>query len=118
MTSYQAGGLGDDSLRILIEHGVAVETTDYVRAMMSQALKEAPDTVLSAFVRINRQSGMTSRPFSARANINVRGRLLCIQIAGTTAREATDLLAERTQRRLQRIAEHWDENSVRLPERV
>lgn len=89
---------------------------DYARAKVSAALRHAHDPVL--FVRAKLallRDPAVAHPALVQVNVNLNGRLVRVQAAARTLREATDAAQSRLRLRLDRAAGNWEAIRGRRP---
>lgn len=103
-------------LRISADRRISAVAADYARERICHALAFAPEPILSARVRLTaHRDPVVQNPIVAQANVNMEGRAVRAQIAATTVVEAVDLLEARLERRLDRLARHWEAVRGRTP---
>jgi ribosome-associated translation inhibitor RaiA len=92
----------------IVVHGDMPElVNDYTRGKIIALVERLTTPVLHARIRLTHQPDpAVARPVRAEANLDVNGRLVRVQVAATTGREAIDLLVDRLRRRLVRLAHH------------
>ncbi|MEV6095216.1 HPF/RaiA family ribosome-associated protein [Nocardia sp. NPDC051981] len=82
---------------------------EYVREKVERALEHAPGPIVSAQVRLTRHGDrVTAKPVVAQANVGLAGRVVRVQVAAASEREAADLLEARLKSRLERLVRHWE----------
>jgi ribosome-associated translation inhibitor RaiA len=93
-----------------VAHGrVTVEEIEYARNKIRHLVGHTREPILHARVKISVAADpAVTRPALAQANLDVNGRMLRAHVAGTTPREAVDLLYERLRLRLGRMNQHWE----------
>ncbi|WP_235884010.1 ribosome hibernation promotion factor [Saccharopolyspora elongata] len=95
---------------------VAPGIADYAERRVRSALRYAHEPVLHARVRVQRHGDpAVARPITAQANLDVNGRIVRVQVAGSVATEALDLLRDRLQHRLEHIARRRKRGAVVEP---
>jgi ribosome-associated translation inhibitor RaiA len=96
--------------RLYVEPTVVVnaaspEIARYARMKITKALRHSPRTVASARVRISKHRDCAvARPVLAQANVVLNGQRIRVQVAGTAALQAIDLMEARLRRRLEGVA--------------
>ncbi|MET7768341.1 HPF/RaiA family ribosome-associated protein [Nocardia sp. NPDC005366] len=99
----------DSVLRISIGHHVSAGASDYVREKIIPILDHGFEPVLSVGIRLTgHPDPAVARPIVAQANVDTQGRVVRVQVAAETTREAIDLLAARLKTRLERLSRHRD----------
>lgn len=89
---------------------------DYARKKLGELGRLTHRPVLYARVKLSRHHDpAVESPVVAQANFDVNGRLVRAQVEAATAREAIDLLESRMRRRLERIAEHFEQPKGQKP---
>lgn len=94
-------------IHVSIRGEVPPEGASYAREKIGGALRIAPVPVLHARIRLVRDPAMHPGVL-AQVNLDLNGRLVRVQVRGTTATEAADLLSDRLRRRLSTMARYWD----------
>jgi ribosome-associated translation inhibitor RaiA len=95
--------------------GVAQDLAEYARSKVGHVLTHTGRPVLHARVRVTRHGDPArERPVVAQANVDVNGRPVRVQVEATTPREAVDLLVDRLDRRLGRVARGWEARRGRV----
>ena len=92
------------------------EYSDYARTKIAALERATREPILYARVRLDQAPNpAVPRPAIAQANLDVNGRLVRAQVAGSDMYEAIDLLQERLRRRLVRLAQHWEARRGGVP---
>ncbi|MBB5157536.1 ribosome-associated translation inhibitor RaiA [Saccharopolyspora phatthalungensis] len=79
----------------------------YVEKRIRSVLRFAHEPVLHARVRVLRHGDpAVAHPVTAQANLDLNGRLVRAQVSASTVEEAVDLLHDRLQQRLERLARY------------
>ena len=103
----------------LTTHGEFPGAGHHARDKIGRLGRYTHQPVLSARVKLTRLADpAVPRPVVAQGNLDVNGRLVRAQAAGTTAQEAIDRLEARLRRRLERVAEHWEARRGSRPSTV
>src|SRR5215469_12185257 len=77
-------------------------------AKVGSLLRMAPEPVLFARVTLTMAADRAvARPATARANVDLNGRLIHVGAAAVTAREAAERMGDRLRSRLERAARNW-----------
>lgn len=98
--------------------GIAPDLVDYAREKMAVVLGHTGRAVLRARVRVLRhQDPARDRPVEASADVELAGRPVRVHVAATRPREAVDLLVERLDHRLERVARQIRKGSRQSPAR-
>jgi hypothetical protein len=97
----------------------AEDLVGFVEDKVRTALGHSRDPVLHARVRIDRHyDPAVEQPVTARASVDVNGRLVRVRVRARTDREAVDLLRDRLRHRLERDrarrAGHWEDRRGRV----
>jgi ribosome-associated translation inhibitor RaiA len=88
---------------------------EYARKKVAAAVRHVTEPVLSVRVRLTRHADpAVAQPVTARANIDVNGRIVHAGVAAETARESIDLLEARLRRELEGTARHWEARRGRM----
>ncbi|BAU81772.1 hypothetical protein SLA_0818 [Streptomyces laurentii] len=89
--------------------GVSSDEAAYARDKVRAVFGQAPGPVLFARVKLTRYANPAmERPVTAQANLDVNGKPARAHVAGVNATEAADLLRDRIEGVLARMAEHWE----------
>ena len=82
--------------------------TRLAAAKVESLLRMAPEPVLFALVTLTMAADRAvARPATARANVDLNGRLIHVGAAAVTAREAVERMGDRLRIRLERAARNW-----------
>ena len=82
--------------------------TRLAAAKVESLLRMAPEPVLFARVTLTMAADRAvARPATARANVDLNGRLIHVGAAAVTAREAVERMGDRLRIRLERAARNW-----------
>ncbi|WP_433221526.1 HPF/RaiA family ribosome-associated protein [Dactylosporangium sp. CS-047395] len=85
-------------VQVQLQHGMETELQRYAREKVTAVLGHTAQPVLYARVRIDRTTNpAATRPVTARAEIDVNGRVLHAEASADTPHEAVDLLRDRLQ---------------------
>jgi ribosome-associated translation inhibitor RaiA len=97
------GGADDWQLDVpVVVNAPSPEIARYARMKVTKALRHCPRTVIAAKVRITKHHDCAvARPVIAQANIHLSGHHIRVQVAGTAALQAIDLLEARLRRRVE-----------------
>jgi hypothetical protein len=77
-------------------------------AKVQSLLRMAPEPVLFARVTLTMAADpAVGRPAAVRANVDLNGRLIHVEVAAVTAREAVERMGDRLRIRLERAARSW-----------
>ena len=88
---------------------------EYARKKVAAAVHHANEPVLSVRVRLTRHADpAVAQPVTARANLDVNGRIVHAGVTAETARESVDLLEARLRHELERTARHWESRRGRM----
>lgn len=99
----------DFELELTTRGAVGDRLRDYAETKVRRAARTAPRPVLFARVALTEhENPSTQRPATAKAALDVSGRLVRAHVAAPTMTEAVDLLADRLERRLRILAEHLE----------
>lgn len=105
-----------ESLAVVTRGAVAASDVAYARTRVEAARRYARDPIL--FVRA-KLTGLTdpavARPAVVQVNVDLNGRLIRVQVARPTMREAIDEAHDRLRDRLQRAAGDWEAIRGSLP---
>jgi ribosome-associated translation inhibitor RaiA len=96
----------DLQIQVVTRGAVGEEYARYAEEKIRTATRAAPRPVL--FVRValtQHENPSVERPCSAKATLDVSGRLVRAHVAASTMRETVDLLENRLRRRLEILAE-------------
>lgn len=103
-------------VQLRTQGSVAEAECDYLRTKLAAALRQAPEPVL--FVRA-RLAVLPDRgvalPAVAQVNVDLNGRVLRVQAARSTLREAIDEVHDRLRDRLDRATRDWEAIRGRHP---
>src|SRR5664279_4378695 len=108
--THDIASVAGDADRLYLEPTVVVnaaspEIARYARMKVTKALRHSPRAVSSAKVRIHKHRDCAvARPMLAQANVVLNGQRIRVQVAGTGALQAIDLLDARLRRRLDGVA--------------
>ena len=88
---------------------------EYARKKVAAAVHLASEPVLSVRVRLTMHANpAVAQPVTARANVDVNGRVVHASVAAETARQSVDLLEARLRHELGRTARHWEARRGRM----
>ncbi|MCC6223667.1 MAG: sigma 54 modulation/S30EA ribosomal C-terminal domain-containing protein [Thermoleophilia bacterium] len=97
-------------IEILARGDVAARTREEAEAKVRRVARTAPRPVLFARVTLTEhENPATERPSSAKASLDVSGRLVRAHVAAQTMPAAVDLLVDRLERRLRILADHLND---------
>ncbi len=98
-------------LQVAAPHGgVPEDLRLYAETKVRAAAHAAPRAVLFGRVTLSQHvNPSTARPATAKASLDVSGRMVRAHVAAPGMREAIDLLEERLRRRLEILSEHLEE---------
>ena len=89
-------------VQVQLQHGMDPQLQWYAREKVTTALGHTGRPVLYARVRLNRIANpAAARPVTARAEIDLNGRVLHAEASADTPFEAVDLLQDRIDARLE-----------------
>lgn len=94
-----------------VEAATDVDAADveYARDKVDAALRIASEPVLYVRVRLSRLGNRSvEQPAMAEVTLDHNGRLVRVQAAGPTMREAIDRMDTRLRGRLERVSRHWE----------
>ncbi|GAA2096717.1 HPF/RaiA family ribosome-associated protein [Microlunatus panaciterrae] len=96
-----------------VEVVIRGDIPDTIRAEAASKIREVTENIgepiLHARVRLTRSANPSvDRPVLAQANLDVNGRLVRAQVAGTTAEEAVDLLQAKLRHRWAHLERDWE----------
>jgi ribosome-associated translation inhibitor RaiA len=95
---------------------VAEEMTELARSKVRSALRLTDRPILFARVMLAMAADpAVERPAVARANLDIDGRIVHVQAAGETMRDAVELMAGRLRSRLERMARNWETRRGAMP---
>lgn len=99
----------------VVTHGrVGGSATAYAEGKVRRACRAAPAPVLYARVALTHHGNPSlERPYTAKARVDVGGRLVRAHVAAESATAAVDALEERLRRQLARLAERREERRRR-----
>jgi hypothetical protein len=88
----------------------------YATSKIVDLVERVDGPLLHARIKLTHQPDpAVPRPVRAQANLDLNGRLVRAQVAGTTGMEAVDLLADRVRTKLAEVARHWEAQRGRTP---
>ncbi|MDG6106818.1 HPF/RaiA family ribosome-associated protein [Dactylosporangium aurantiacum] len=91
------------AIQVQLQPGMEQQLQGYAREKITTVLGHTGRPVLYARVRLARTGNpAATRPVTARADIDVNGRVLHAEVSADTAYEAVDLLQDRLQGQLER----------------
>lgn len=94
-------------LEILTRGPVAPHMREYAEEKVRHAARAAPRPLLFARVTLTEhENPATERPSSAKASLDVSGRLVRAHVAAPTTTAAVDILVDRLERQLRILSEH------------
>jgi len=92
-----------------IRGAVPVFATEVAVHKVRSLLRLAPEPVLFARIKLTMAADpAVERPAIAQANLDLNGRLVRVQAAAATMREAIDRMSDRLRIRLERAARNWE----------
>lgn len=96
-------------VQVIVRGDLPAGVTDYARNKIVALAGRMNCPVLHARIRlIHQPDPAVARPVRAQTTVDVGGRLVRVQVAGVTGREAVDLLVDRLRHRLERLRQHWE----------
>lgn len=95
-------------VQVIVRGDLPADVTDYARNKILALAGRLNYPVLHVRIRLTHQPDPAiARPVRAQTTVDLDGRLVRAQAAGTTGREAVDLLVDRLRHRLERLHQHW-----------
>jgi hypothetical protein len=94
-------------IHVSVRGEVPADGARYAREKIGSTLRFAPVPVLHAKIRLVRDPAVHPGVL-AQVNLDLNGRPVRVQVRGTTAAEAADLLSDRLRRRLSSMQRYWD----------
>jgi Sigma 54 modulation/S30EA ribosomal protein C terminus len=95
--------------------GVAADLADYARTKLAGVLVHTGRPVLRSRIRVIRHADPARElPVAAQVDLDLGGRFVGVRVEAATPREAVDRLIDRLDRRLERVARHWEARRGRM----
>ncbi|MEV4708516.1 HPF/RaiA family ribosome-associated protein [Actinoplanes sp. NPDC049316] len=96
-------------VEVITSGRIPIGMVDYARTKVLHACRHTREPIAHVRVKLSVSADPgVPRPARAQANLDVDGRLLRGDVAAPTLREAIDLLHDRLEHRLTRMALHWE----------
>lgn len=103
-------------IEVILQGGVPSDARTEAEEMITKLARRGREPILHARVRLTLSADPARpRPLIAQATLDVNGRPVRAQVAGTGVTQALGLLRDALARQMGRLAEHWESRRGRLP---
>lgn len=110
-------GESSPTIQVVTMGDIPASVRDDVTEAVTALARFTDEPLLHARIRLSRSDNPAmERPVTAQGNVDLNGRMVRAQVAAANPHEAVALLRERLERRLKRMARHWQARRGSVPQ--